>query len=183
VSDGTLKRELQGIANVAIDKGVGYGVEGMGTCEEKRVIIAGRLDHVAIAAESTDAMVKWYEEVLGLVVHAVAGPNPPQTQKIYLIGPPVPRGSRSAEDGIVHGMMIEVMPRNGVVRHERGPTDPGLSHVAWYVADFDGALGHLKAKGVRFLSEIVQAVGGGRIISFADCEGNMTQIVERVTTT
>jgi catechol 2,3-dioxygenase-like lactoylglutathione lyase family enzyme len=156
--------------------GAGWGtVAGrLGICEEMRVIIAGRLDHVAIAAESTDAMVKWYEEVLGLVVHASAGPNAPQTQKIYLIGPP---------GGIGQGMMIEVMPRNGVVRNERGPTDPGLSHVAWYVADFDGALAHLKGEGVRFLSEVIQAVGGGRIVSFADCEGNMTQIVERMGTT
>ena len=142
------------------------------------MIIAGRLDHVAIAAESTDAMVKWYEEVLGLVVHASAGPNAPQTQKVYLIGPPAKEGG-----GIGQGMMSEVMPRNATGRHERNSHEPGISHVAWYVADFDGALKHLRECGVRFLSEVIQAVGGGRIVSFADCEGNMTQIVERTTTT
>jgi catechol 2,3-dioxygenase-like lactoylglutathione lyase family enzyme len=159
--------------------GAGWGtVAGrMGICEEMRVIIAGRLDHVAIAAESTDAMVKWYEEVLGLVVHASGGPTPQQTQKVYLIGPPAREGG-----GIGQGMMIEVMPRNATGRHERNSHEPGISHVAWYVVDFDAALGHLKGKGVRFLSEVIQAVGGGRIVSFADCEGNMTQIVERVGT-
>jgi glyoxylase I family protein len=141
--------------------------------------IVTRLDHVAIAADNTDAMVKWYEEVLGLVVHVVSGPNPPQTQKVYLIGPPVERGAKSQSDGIFQGMMIEVMPKNATPRHERNSHEPGLSHTAWAVEDFDVALAHLKAKNVKFLSDVIQAIGGGRIISFADCEGNMTQIVER----
>ena len=139
------------------------------------MVIAGRLDHVAIAADDTEKMVGWYEKVLGLVVHASAGPNPPQKQKIFLIGPP-------GGEGIGQGMMIEVMPRNETVRHERNSHEPGLSHVAWYVGDFDGAYGHLKNCGVKFLSEVVTAVGGGRIISFSDCEGNMMQIVERKVT-
>ena len=71
--------------------------------------IAGRLDHVAIAATSTDGMVAWYEKVLGLVVHAVSGPNPPQKQKVYLIGPP---------GDLKDGSMIEVMPRNENARVE-----------------------------------------------------------------
>ncbi|MGN6368850.1 MAG: VOC family protein [Phycisphaerae bacterium] len=141
--------------------------------------IATRLDHLAIAADNTDAMVKWYEEVLGLVVHVASGPNPPQTQKVYLIGPPVERGAHSPSDGIFQGMMIEVMPKNTTPRHERNSHEPGLSHTAWAVADFDAALAHLKARNVKFMSDVIQAIGGGRIISFADCEGNMTQIVER----
>ncbi len=144
------------------------------------MLIAGRLDHVAIAADNTDAMVKWYEEVLGLVVHAAVGPNPPQTQKVYMIGPPLSSGNKTANGGISQGMMIEVMPRNDSPRHDRNSHEPGLSHVAWYVADFDAALAHLKNKNVKFLSDILAAIGGGRIISFADCEGNMTQIVERL---
>ena len=75
--------------------------------------------------------------------------------------------------------MIEVMPRNETARHERNSHEPGISHVAWAVADFDAALAHLKAKNVKFLSDVIAAIGGGRIISFADCEGNMMQIVER----
>jgi catechol 2,3-dioxygenase-like lactoylglutathione lyase family enzyme len=142
------------------------------------MIIAGRLDHLAIAADDTVAMVKWYERVLGLVVHAESGPNPPQTQKVFLIGPPTANGGKGAQ-GIHQGMMIEVMPRNDSPRAERKSHDPGLSHAAWYVADFDAALAHLKACEVKFLSDVIQAIGGGRIISFLDNEGNMMQIVER----
>jgi catechol 2,3-dioxygenase-like lactoylglutathione lyase family enzyme len=139
------------------------------------VLIAGRLDHVAIAADNTEAMAKWYQRVLGLVTHAAVGPNPPQTQKVFMIGPPA---NRSAA-GFTQGMMIEVMPKNQTPRHNRNSHEPGWSHTAWYVADFDAALAHLRECKVKFLSDVIQAIGGGRIISFEDCEGNMTQIVER----
>ncbi|HVS73590.1 MAG TPA: VOC family protein [Phycisphaerae bacterium] len=137
------------------------------------MITVSRLDHFAIAAENTDAMVAWYEKVLGLVVHVVSGPNPPQKQKVYLIGP------AGASGGLAQGYMIEVMPRNETPRHNRNSHEPGLSHAAWCVENFDEALAHLKANGVKFLSEVIPAIGGGRIVSFEDCEGNMTQIVER----
>lgn len=130
-----------------------------------------RLDHVAIAADDTDAMAAWYQRVLGFKVIVARGPTPPQKQKVYLIGP--------AADGLAGGSMIEVMPRNDVPRHKRGSHDPGLSHIAWAVRDFDGVYAHLKAQGVRWLGEVVEAVGGGRLASFEDNEGNMLQIVER----
>ena len=135
-----------------------------------------RLDHLAIAAADTAGLVKWYERVLGLVVHMEAGPNPPQTQKVYLIGPPVD-GAGSA--GVRQEMMIEVMPRNDTPRHERNSHEPGLSHAAWAVGDFDRVMTHLKECGVTLLGETIQALGGGRLQSFLDCEGNMMQIVER----
>jgi glyoxylase I family protein len=139
------------------------------------MLISDRLDHVAIAAGDTEGMVKWYGRVLGLVVHAESGPNPPQTQKVFLVGLP----AKGRGGGIPQGMMIEVMPRNDTPRHERNSHEPGLSHVAWYVADFDAGLAHLRACGVKLLGDAIQAVGGGRIVSFLDCEGNMMQIVER----
>ena len=135
-----------------------------------------RLDHYAIAADDTAAMVKWYGKVLGLVVIAEKGPTPPGTQKVYMIAP-AGRGGKG--EGVVGGMMIEVMPRNESPRHARNSHEPGLSHVAWCVSDFDAALAHLKACEVKITSGVLEAIGGGRIICFDDCEGNMTQIVER----
>ncbi len=141
------------------------------------MLIAGRLDHFAIAAADTQVMVQWYARVLGLVVHAEGGPTAPSTQKVYLIGPPLPFGATTR--GIQQGMMIEVMPKNDTPRQERNSHQPGISHAAWYVKDFDASLKHLRNCGVQLVSEVIQAVGGGRIISFLDCEGNMMQIVER----
>jgi catechol 2,3-dioxygenase-like lactoylglutathione lyase family enzyme len=135
-----------------------------------------RLDHLAIAAADTTALVAWYERVLGLVVHLEREPKAPQTQKVYFIGPPVD-GAGTA--GVRQGMMIEVMPRNDTPRHERNSHEPGLSHAAWAVSDFDRVMTHLKECGVKLLGETIQAMGGGRLQSFLDCEGNMMQIVER----
>jgi catechol 2,3-dioxygenase-like lactoylglutathione lyase family enzyme len=139
--------------------------------------IAVKIDHVAIAAEDTAAMARWYERVLGLVIHLESGPTAPQTQKVFMIGPPV--APADAQKGLRQGSMIEVMPRNETPRHDRNSHEPGLSHVAWHVQDFDAALAHLREQKVHFLSEVIQAIGGGRLISFADNEGNMMQILER----
>ena len=130
------------------------------------------LDHVAIAADDTQALVKWYQRMLGLVIVAQTEPQKPSGQRTYLVGPPV-------GDGLTCGMMLEIMPRNEHVRRPRDSHDPGISHIAWRVDDFDAAYAHLSASGVGFVGAVVQAVGGGRLISFVDCEGNLMQIVER----
>jgi len=130
------------------------------------------LDHVAIAADDTLSMVKWYQRMLGLEIVAQTEPQEPSGQRTYLIGPP-------CNVGVRHGMMLEVMPRNEHVRRPRDSHDPGISHVAWRVENFDAAYAHLSAAGVGFVGAVVQAVGGGRLISFVDCEGNLMQIVER----
>jgi catechol 2,3-dioxygenase-like lactoylglutathione lyase family enzyme len=136
-----------------------------------------RLDHFAIAADDTTAMAAWYQKVLGLEVVAQRDPVPPDEQIVYMIAP---RSRDPKVQGVHFGMMIEVMPRNKTARHVRNSHEPGLSHVAWCVSDFDAALAHLKACEVKITSGILQAIGGWRIICFEDCEGNMTQIVERV---
>ncbi len=128
--------------------------------------IANRLDHAAIAVTDIDATLAWYDKVLGLVLVAKGAPG----QKACLIGP---------KNDLKAGMMLEVMQKNDTPAVKRAVVDPGLSHLAFSVADFDAALAHLKSCNVQFLGEIVTAVGGGRLISFADPDGIMLQIVER----
>ncbi len=135
------------------------------------------LDHVAIAADHTDQMVAWYNRMLGLVVVARTYPTDAAQQVTYLIGPAAPGSAGSC--GVHAGMMMEIMPRNDHVRRPRDSHDAGISHVAWLVSDFDEAYAHLSSEGVGFVGAVVQAVGGGRLISFVDCEGNLMQIVER----
>ena len=55
----------------------------------------------------------------------------------------------------------------------------GLRHFAVCVSDFDKAFAQLKEAGVEYLFEPVIAVGGGKIVSFRDPEGNEVQIVQR----
>jgi catechol 2,3-dioxygenase-like lactoylglutathione lyase family enzyme len=80
------------------------------------------------------------------------------------------------------GAMLELMPA-------RDPGDdpknfarfqPGLRHLALRVSDFEKAYRQLKDQGVEFLFEQADnAVGGGKIVSFRDPEGNELQIVQR----
>ncbi len=129
-------------------------------------------DHTAIAADNTEQMAAWYKKMLGFEIIAQTEPQPPGNQRTYLIGPPNIKQ-------VASGMMLEIMPRNDHVRRPRESHDAGISHVAWRVRDFDQAYAHLAAMGCGFVGSVVQAVGGGRLISFVDCEGNLMQIVER----
>jgi glyoxylase I family protein len=77
--------------------------------------------------------------------------------------------------------MIELMPTK-----DAGPKPetvarfaPGIRHIALRVRNFDAAYTDLKMSGIKFLGEPGDAVGGGRIVSFRDPEGNELQIVER----
>ncbi len=133
---------------------------------------AARIDHAALAVADTTAVANWYAQTLGFKIVVTQKPVPPQTQNTYLLGP-------ANADGIGDGHMLEIMPKNATPRHDRNSHEPGHSHLAFYVPDFDAALTHLRGHRVNFLTDIIPAVGGGRLISFQDHEGNMIQIVER----
>ncbi|MEI7767308.1 MAG: VOC family protein [Phycisphaerae bacterium] len=134
--------------------------------------IALRLDHAAIAADDVEVMAKWYARVLGLHIVVETPEKPRRNQVVYLVAP-------ASVSGTTQGHMIEIMPRNDDTRPQRHVFAAGLSHLAWAVSDFDYAYAHLQSEGVTFAGEVTQAVGGGRLISFLDCEGNINQIVER----
>ena len=79
------------------------------------------------------------------------------------------------------GAVIELMParETGVRPEEVGRWSPGIRHIALRVRKFEEAYEKLLAAGVKFLGEPGNAIGGGRIVSFRDPEGNELQIVER----
>jgi glyoxylase I family protein len=135
------------------------------------------LDHIAIAADDTQAMAEWYCQALGWVIHLSSGPTAPQTQKVFMIGPPVEPAD--ARKGLHQGHMFEVMPRNDTPRYDRNRNEPGISHIAWGVSHYDELLARLKAHRVNFVGEPIVPLGGKRLINFTDCEGNLVQILER----
>jgi glyoxylase I family protein len=126
------------------------------------------IDHPAIACYSTRKQIDWYCSVLGMRVIASNDQDPPTAIVGY-------------DANAQGGAMIELMP----VR-EDGPRpetfrrfQPGIRHIALRVKDFDAAFDQLKKAGVRFISDPIDAMGGGRIVSFRDPEGNELQIVQR----
>jgi catechol 2,3-dioxygenase-like lactoylglutathione lyase family enzyme len=79
------------------------------------------------------------------------------------------------------GAMIELMPAReaGPEPAEAKRFQPGVRHLALRVSDFEQAYLALKALGVTFLMEPTAAIGGGKLVSFRDPEGNELQIVQR----
>ncbi len=123
------------------------------------------IDHPAIACRDVDRQIEWYCRHLGMTVISSDGKSPPSVLVGYI-------GQASA---------IELMPARDAgddpATFKRFA--PGLRHLALRVNDFDRAYQDLKAAGVVFLFEPVNAVGGGKIVSFRDPEGNELQIVQR----
>jgi glyoxylase I family protein len=126
------------------------------------------IDHPAIACYDVQKQIDWYCATLGMRVVATNGQAPPSVVVGY-------------DADARGGAMIELMPSR-----EPGPRPetvarfaPGIRHIALRVRNFDAAYADLKMSGVKFLSEPLDAVGGGRIVSFRDPEGNELQIVER----
>jgi glyoxylase I family protein len=119
------------------------------------------MDHLAIAAEDADKLVDWYADTLGYEKTFRMEEKP-----VWLITAP-------------GGTVLEIMPRDETARPARTVFSPGLSHLALRVKNMAEAIAALDAKGVKWLGETGNAVGGGKVRSFSDPEGNVLQIVER----
>lgn len=118
------------------------------------------VDHPAVACHDVDALADWYCDVLGY-------------KKFHRDDKPV--WMLQAPDG----SLIEIMPEDDTDRPERTTWTPGWSHLALRVNDFEAAEKALDQQRVKWQGEAVEAIGGGRVRSFEDPEGNMLQIVER----
>jgi glyoxylase I family protein len=126
------------------------------------------IDHPAISCQNPRKLAAWYCEHLGMKIVGDNGQEPASLLLGY-------------NDDLRAGTTLEIMP-------VRDPGPPpvqvprfcqGLRHLAFRVSDFDAAYAQLKAIGIEFLFEPVIAVGGGKIVSFRDPEGNELQIVQR----
>ena len=127
------------------------------------------IDHPAIACYDVQKQIDWYCRFLGMKVIASNEQIPPGVVVGY------------GDAGVRSGAMIELMPARdlGPKPEDMPRFCPGIRHIAFRVNDFDVAYKTLKSAGIEFLFEPGQAVGGGKIVSFRDPEGNELQIVER----
>ena len=119
------------------------------------------VDHPAVAAEDVEKLADWYCTTFGY-------------KKYFRHDKPV--WMLLAPDS----SLLEVMPRDKTSRVSRTTWTPGWSHVALRVENLDRAVSALDKIGVIWDGETVEAIGGGRVRSFYDPEGNMLQILERV---
>ncbi|MDP2999832.1 MAG: VOC family protein [Bryobacterales bacterium] len=116
-------------------------------------------EHTGIASPDHKKLAQWYVEVFGFaIVYQSAGAT-------FVKAP--------------NGSMIEIIAAEGD-RVELAMKQPGLRHLALAVDDFDADLARIRAAGVKFLSEPVDAKGN-KVVFFTDPEGNILHLIQRAT--
>lgn len=117
---------------------------------------------MAIAAKATGDLARWYIDTLGF--RAVVDGGPTGT---WFVGPPEGEA------------IIEIIRASDAPPHARARNDPGWSHLAFTVTDFDAVVKSLESKGVTFTNAPTTDARGDRLAFFLDGEGNVLQIVQR----
>jgi catechol 2,3-dioxygenase-like lactoylglutathione lyase family enzyme len=120
------------------------------------------VEHIAIAAQDTGGLARWYCDTLGFRAVVEGGP-----QGTWFVGPPESEA------------IVEIVPATSAPRVARERNDPGWSHLAFTVSDFDAVCDSLRAKGVTFTDPPRGGPGENRLAFFLDLEGNVLQLVQR----
>jgi predicted enzyme related to lactoylglutathione lyase len=120
------------------------------------------LEHIAVPASDPVALKNWYERVLGARELYCNGQNPP----MYLIRLP-------------GGGWLEIYAAAGVPENRDNNNLAGFRHIALRVESLASAKAELEKRGVVFTEEPRKAGGGGQVLFFKDCEGNLLHLVER----
>jgi catechol 2,3-dioxygenase-like lactoylglutathione lyase family enzyme len=107
------------------------------------------------------ALKAWYERVLGAKPVFDNGQNPPTC--LISLG----------------NVWLEIYVADKALPDTANNKLAGIRHLALRVDSLDAAKAHLEKLGVAFNEAERAAAGGGRIIFFADCEGNLLHLVER----
>ena len=120
------------------------------------------VEHIGLPARDTVALKDWYVRVLGAKLRFDNGQTPPAFF-LELSG----------------GLMIEIYGATGSVADTANNGVAGWRHLALRVASIEAAQAELALRGVSFTGEPKPAGGGGRVLFFADAEGNLLHLVER----
>jgi catechol 2,3-dioxygenase-like lactoylglutathione lyase family enzyme len=121
------------------------------------------VEHIGVPSANPVALKNWYESVLGARLVWGNDQKPP-TFIIALAG----------------GAWLEIYPANAASNTSRGDNKlAGFRHIALRVDSIDATKAELTGHNVKFEEEIRPAAGGGRVLFFKDCEGNLLHLVER----
>ena len=119
------------------------------------------VEHIAIPAADPVALKNWYERVLGARPVWDNGQNPPTC--LISLG----------------NVWFEIYAADTSLEATRNNKLAGFRHFALRVDSLDAAKAELEKRGVKFTEEARPAAGGGKVLFFADCEGNLLHFVER----
>jgi glyoxylase I family protein len=119
------------------------------------------VEHIAIPAANPTALKNWYERVLGAKLIFENGQNPPT----FIIA--------------LSNVWFEIYQSDAPLAERGNNKLAGFRHLALRVDSIDAAKAELETRGVKFTEEIRPAAGGGKVLFFADGEGNLLHLVER----
>ena len=119
------------------------------------------VEHIAIPATDPVALKNWYERVLGAKIVWESGQNPPT----FLI--------------TLSNVWFEIYVAETAFSERGNNKLAGFRHIALRVNSLDAAKTELEKRGVKFSEAERPAAGGGRVLFFADGEGNLLHLVER----
>ncbi len=119
------------------------------------------VEHIAIPAADPAALKDWYARVLGAKPVFASGQQPPT----FIIA--------------LANVWFEIYAAETALPDRGNNKLAGFRHLALRVDSLDAAKAELEKRGVRFTEEIRPAAGGGRVLFFADGEGNLLHLVER----
>ncbi len=119
------------------------------------------VEHIAIVAQNPATLKSWYERVLGAQTVFDNG----QTPLTCLLS--------------LGNVWFEIYAADKSLPDTANNKLAGFRHLALRVDSLDAAKTELEKRGVKFTEAERAAAGGGRIIFFADLEGNLLHFVER----
>jgi glyoxylase I family protein len=119
------------------------------------------VEHIAIPSPNPVGLKNWYERVLGAREIFNNGQNPPTC--LISLG----------------NVWFEIYAAEKSLPDTANNKLAGFRHLALRVDSLNAAKIELERRGVKFNEAERPAAGGGRILFFADCEGNLMHLVER----
>ena len=120
------------------------------------------LEHLGLAARNPNTLKDWYAQVLDAEVLYDNGAQPPA----FMLALP-------------GGLLLELYPAGHASPETADNSLAGWRHVALRVDSIDAAQEELSRRGVSFTEVPKPAGWGGRVLFFADPEGNLLHLVER----